>query len=146
MGKFFDQVDREYLRLNERLDLNSSSELLPCISVSTMSITTDDDFEPVENLFFTSTPVRLDNPDLDVFGSPVGESADSTLSVSVPGFDVPLMPTVAANLDSVMTSDTSLSDLDTQELPDWVDRDIKCMKFVDDCLSIKKINLKKMCV
>ena len=129
-------MDREYLRLNERLDLKSSSELLPCISVSTMSITTDDSYAPAKNIFFTSTPVRSDNPDLDVFGSPVRESADSTSSV--PGFDFPLMPTAAmANLDSNITSD-SLSDLDTQEMPSWVDRDIKCMKFVDDCLSLKK--------
>ena len=94
-------------------------------------------------MFFASTPCR-DNPDLFAFGSPGQYESDSSVARSTvsSGWEVGLMlksrrPQRIAYTDTDTGSDTFSNDIQTDR---WADRKIKCMKYVDDCLSVKKIS------
>ena len=142
VGEFFNSVDREFLRDQESND----SELLPSIVMDSL----DEDLEPLpfeENgspstSFFnnTSTPLRssagdefvLNSPDL----SPVRLS-DQSENVHEYFSEARRRPR------RIVYSDSSV-DLLRPELPvRWLNRPLKCFKYIDDCLTVEKVYMKR---
>ena len=138
VGKFFDEADRNYLLQNESLELNLSSELLPSINMSSDSSLSDYEPDHAPAMFFASTPSRDNPPDIHAFGSPVSVDAHQLTSESdSSAFEVALgRPRYIEYTDS----NTSLDEPVLAER--WSDRELRCFKYVDDCLSIEKINFK----
>ena len=132
--------------------LNESSDLLPAITmpVSSTSVSSISDLSIEANgsasVFFTSTPVRDDLPDLFTVGSPVNTSTGTgTLNenLSDSSLDFEIMSSTRNRPRRVRyTESESAASSDDCNLP-WQDRKLKCMKYVDDCLSIERINFKK---
>ena len=146
VGDFFDEHDREYLRLRERemVLINENNELIPGLhlpaSVSHSSSESDFESNGLSSVSFTpdafsaSTPVRSD-PDLFAVGSPINESV---LGLSGQSSDGEFF--VETRRIIYTESETSSDNLPPDS--SWVDRKLICMKYVDYCLSVEKVRFR----
>ena len=116
---------------------------MPQITVSTVTENSEsfEDFvsngsliPPEPECPITSTPIR-EQPDLFVLGSPIRGSSVSSLSDSDSDPCCRFLRGPAANL--------ALTDSENEQEPDypsrWIDRKIKCVKYVDDCLFLERL-------
>ena len=154
IGDFFDAADRDYLRLNESFLLNNESNLLPSLVIEDSLDQLDDSLSDFDangspSVFFSSTPLRDDLPDLFAVGSPVlstpssGEMPFSDLDDASFKNELMIRSRGRPNRIIYTESDSSSSPTDyNYKVSPWTNREIKCMKYVDDCLSLEKINFK----
>ena len=155
VGDFFDTVDRQFLRERKsvRVFQNNGSELIPDVFVD---VTTDtlnspeyleDNGDPSEEFdsddFITLTPIRPRSPtDVFVMASPAA-SARLGSDQSESDQDFEYLASVCNRPRRVQCSDESSLEILRPDLPvRWVDRLLKCFKYVDDCLSIEKVFFK----
>ena len=143
-------MDRDFLRARERVNLSQTSELLPSISVESCSGNEDvDDFESNgvssdssvgQQGFLASTPVR-GVIDPFVVGSPVmAATGDESFAESDSSSDFEYLTGVRNRPKRVVYSDDPSYSHIRLDLPvRWKDRAIKCVKYVDDCLSLEKV-------
>ena len=166
MADFFDLADRQVLREEE------SSDLIAEICVPSISYTPDesDSFElnglPSSELFVTSTPFSNSNDatlDPFVFAPPIAPPITSLDQISNDASDLRNNEDLLVNSSDfsgnnvnfeflsnvwnrprrIIYSDDSEIDLMRPDLPDrWTEGKIKCIKYVDDCLSLEKVLFK----
>ena len=166
VADFFDSVDRQFLIDNESM---SESDLIPDISLPELNFspTSTDSFEsnglPSSDFpSFTSTPNQLNTSAPFVFASPIAppnqintesglvtprnceylpeNSGFNSGSLTENEISFEYLANVKNRPRRIIYSDESDIDLQRPELPErWMDRNIKCIKYVDDCLSLEKI-------
>lgn len=150
VGEFFDTVDRDYLGQSESglaiSTENSDSELLPSIVLPTESSLDDSISLSFPSLpFVTSTPTRPAG-DLFVFASPsvspISNETDQSDLDSRSSSDFEYLARVRGLPRRVRYSSED-TDILGPDLPvRWQSRPLKCLKCVDDCVSVEKVFFK----
>ena len=102
-----------------------------------------DTFSPLN----TSTPLRSNTSQPLVLFSPIINRSDQSLRTPLSDSDnsFEYLSGVRNRPRRIIYSDESDPDLLRPELPErWKIRPIKCLKFVDDCLSLEKLHFKDL--
>ena len=134
VGDFFDTVDREYLRATEShsIELNSSSELLPNITVPPVLETSNGSGTGrLASLPITSTPIHP-SAEADLFVLSGLSDSESESERTPDRYGQPLLERLRNRPRRIIYTDSdSSSNIPLSNKP-WKDREIKCSKYIDD--------------
>ena len=143
VGDFFDQADRQYMA-SVNIYLNDSSDLIPNINIA--SHNTESDSPSFANngdqIVLQASDQEPDDPSFDMFtvGSPertsAGSDDESAVSASASSDSFFLQTRDYPHVIYTESGSDSESDVAPAR---WKNRQLKCVKYVDDCLSIEKL-------
>ena len=120
VGEFFDAADRKYLDDQNQLDASREKDA--------DLLASSPDYASLDP-FVVASPVR---------GSSMSDDSSSCSEIDyrfLPG--VRNLPRTVIMSETESEPDDLIDNLD--DVRSWSDRDLKCLKYVDDCLSLEKV-------